>query len=51
MTSPVERGDLVEREVPLGEDVQHFAPDIAGRAGDDDSVAHNFSVRPGCYAA
>ena len=34
-----DRGDLVERELPLGEDVEDFAPDIAGRANDRDPIA------------
>ena len=35
-----DRGDLVERELALGEDVQHLAPDIARRADDRDPVTH-----------
>ena len=45
MMSPVERGggdrrDFVERELPLGEDVEDLAPDIAGRADHRDPIAH-----------
>ena len=35
-----DRGDLGDRKLPLGEDVQDFAPDIAGRANHDDPIAH-----------
>ena len=34
------RGDLVDGEFALGEDVQHLPPDIAGRADHDHPVAH-----------
>ena len=35
-----DRGHFVERELALGEDVQHLAPDIAGRADDRDPITH-----------
>jgi hypothetical protein len=35
-----EHRELVDREFPLGQDVQHFTPDIAGGACDHDTVAH-----------
>src|SRR3954447_3108077 len=35
-----DRGDLVERKLALGEDVQHLASDIAGRADHDHPVTH-----------
>ena len=35
------RGDIGEREFALGQDVEHFAPDIAGRADDDDFITHD----------
>ena len=35
-----ERDHLVGGKRPLGEDVQHFAADIAGRADDGDLVTH-----------
>ena len=35
-----ERHHLVDRELPLGEDVQHLVPDRAGRADHRHSVAH-----------
>ena len=35
-----DRGDLVDRKFALGEDVEHLAPDIAGRADDDHPVTH-----------
>ena len=33
-------GDLGERELALGEDVEDLAPDIAGRADHDNPIAH-----------
>ena len=33
--------DLVDRELPLGKDVEHLAPDIARRAHDHDPVTHD----------
>src|ERR1043165_5838516 len=33
-------GDFVERELPLGQDVQHFTTDVAGGADDRDPIAH-----------
>ena len=39
------RGDLVGRELALGEDVQHLAPDIAGRADHDHPITHPISLR------
>ena len=35
-----DRRDFVERELPLGEDVQDLAPDIARRTDDRDPVTH-----------
>ena len=35
-----DRRNLVERELPLGEDVQHLAPDIARRSDDRDPITH-----------
>jgi hypothetical protein len=35
-----DRGQLVDREFALGQDGEHFAPDIAGRAGDNDTITH-----------
>ena len=36
-----DRRDLVGREFPLGEDVEHLAPDIAGRADHDHPITHD----------
>jgi hypothetical protein len=33
-------GNLVERELPLGEDVEDFATDVARRPDDRDPLAH-----------
>ena len=47
--------DLVDRKLALGEDVEHLAPDIAGRARDDDPITHHYvpnrAALPGgaCY--
>ena len=46
MMSPVERGEATaatssQREFALGEDVQHLAPDIAGRADDHYPITHD----------
>src|SRR6187401_2600450 len=35
-----DRRDLVQRELPLGEDVQHLPPDIARRSDNCDPIAH-----------
>ncbi len=35
-----ERDHFVGRERPLGQNVEHFAPDIAGRTDDGDVVTH-----------
>ena len=35
-----DRGDFVAREIALGEDLHHFAPDIAGRADHCHPVTH-----------
>ena len=46
-----ERDDLIGRKRPLGENVEHFAADIAGRADDCDGETHRqtpsrFGLRP-----
>src|SRR5690606_40709142 len=33
-------GKLVERKLPLGQNIQHFTTDIAGRPDDDDAITH-----------
>ena len=45
--------DLIRREFALGEDVQHLAPDIAGRADDGDFIAHDALLlfRAGCMGS
>src|SRR3546814_11469993 len=35
-----EHRDLVRRKLALGEDVEHLAPDIAGRAGAHPPITH-----------
>ena len=43
------RKHLVGGEFPLGQDVEHLPPDIAGGADDGDFVAHDsrsFAVKP-----
>jgi hypothetical protein len=35
-----ERDDLVDRKLPLGEDVQHFPAHVARGADDGDPIAH-----------
>ena len=44
-----DRGDLFDRKFALGEDVEHLAPDIAGRADHDHPVTHRNS--PDCVSA
>ncbi len=40
-TGGSQRNNVIGREISLGQDLQHFATDIAGRADDGDSVAHD----------
>ena len=40
-----ERRHLVERKLPLGQDLQHLAPDIARRADDGDPITHASILR------
>src|SRR3546814_3365614 len=41
------RGHLVRRKLALRQDVQHFAPDIAGRSDHNYAVTH-VSILPEC---
>ena len=45
-----ERHDLVGRERPLGENIEHFAADIAGRPDDCDGVTHRQTPSKLCRA-
>lgn len=44
-------GDISQRKFAFGEDVEHFAPDIARRPCDHDPITHSFNPdwrrRPG----